>query len=82
MRKVALLVFLLLITSGVVLAQELPLVNKIEIQGLKRIEEGAIRAKISQKTGEPVSQEKVNEDIKSIFRMGYFDDVKVEMEPF
>ncbi|MDA8432522.1 MAG: outer membrane protein assembly factor BamA [Nitrospiraceae bacterium] len=78
----ALLVFLLVIMSGVVLAQELPIVNKIEIQGLKRIEEGAVKAKITQKTGEPVSEERVNEDIKSIFRMGYFDDVRVEMDPF
>jgi outer membrane protein insertion porin family len=82
MRTMALAAFFLLIMSGVALAQELPLVSKIEIQGLKRIEEGAIRAKISQKIGEPVSEDRVNEDIKSIFKMGYFDDVKAEIEPF
>jgi outer membrane protein insertion porin family len=82
MRRLALGLLFLLITTGVVLAQELPLVSKIEIQGLKRIEEGAVRAKISQKIGEPVSEDKINEDIKSIFKMGYFDDVKVEIEPF
>ena len=82
MRRLALGLFFLLITTGVVLAQELPLVSKIEIQGLKRIEEGAIKAKISQKIGEPVSEDKINEDIKAIFKMGYFDDVKVEIEPF
>jgi len=82
MRRLALGLFFLLITTGVVLAQELPIVSKIEIQGLKRIEEGAIKAKISQKIGEPVSEDKINEDIKAIFKMGYFDDVKVEIEPF
>ena len=82
MRRLALGLFFLLITTGVVLAQELPLVSKIEIQGLKRIEEGAIKAKISQKIGEPVSEDKISEDIKAIFKMGYFDDVKVEIEPF
>ncbi len=79
MRRLALGLFFLLITTGVVLAQELPLVSKIEIQGLKRIEEGAIKAKISQKIGEPVSEDKINEDIKAIFKMGYFDDVKVKI---
>lgn len=63
-------------------AQELPLVNSIEVKGLKRIEEGAIKARITQKIGETLSSEKTAEDIKNIYKMGYFDDVKVEMEPF
>ena len=63
-------------------AQKVPSITAIEIQGLKRIEEGAIKAKISQSVGEPVSQEQTNEDIKSIFKMGYFDDVRVEIEAF
>ena len=83
MRKISLLVVFLFLTSvSVLYAQGLPVVNSIEIKGLKRIEEGAVKAKLSQKIGEPVSQEKTNEDIKSIFKMGYFEDVKVEIEPF
>ena len=83
MRKISLLVvFLLLASFSVLYAQELPVVNSVEIKGLKRIEEGAVKAKLSQKIGEPISQEKTNEDIKTIFKMGYFDDVKVEIEPF
>jgi outer membrane protein insertion porin family len=69
-------------TSLSVHAQELPVVNSIEIKGLKRIEETAIKSKISQKVGEPISQEKVNEDIKTIFKMGYFEDARAEIEPF
>lgn len=65
-----------------VYAQELPLVNAIEVKGLKRIEEGAIKSRISQKTGEPLSSEKTAEDIKNIYKMGYFDDVKVDIETF
>jgi outer membrane protein insertion porin family len=83
MRKISLLaIFLLFAACGALCAQELPVVNSIEIKGLKRIEEGAIKTKLSQKIGEPVSQEKTSEDIKIIFKMGYFDDVKVEIEPF
>jgi len=63
-------------------AQVQPSINAIEVKGLKRIEEGAVKAKISQKLGEPVSQEKTNEDIKNIFTMGYFEDVQVEIEAF
>ena len=59
-----------------------PLINTIEIKGLKRIDESAVKAKITQKQGEPISQEKTNDDIKNIFKMGYFDDVRAEIEPF
>jgi len=62
--------------------QELPPINSIEIRGIKRIDETAIKSKISQKIGEPLSQEKTNEDIKNIYKMGYFDDVRAEIEPF
>ncbi len=83
MQKISLLViFLFFVSYSALYAQELPVVNSIEIKGLKRIEEGAIKTKLSQKIGEPVSQEKTSEDIKTIFKMGYFDDVKVEIEPF
>ncbi|MEW6571728.1 MAG: outer membrane protein assembly factor BamA [Nitrospirota bacterium] len=63
-------------------SQELPIINSIEIQGLKRIEESAVKSKIAQQVGEPLSQDKTNEDIKNIFKMGYFDDVRAEIEPF
>jgi outer membrane protein insertion porin family len=63
-------------------AEELPIVTAIGVKGLRRIEEGSIKARVSQKIGEPLSQEKTTEDIKTIYKMGYFDDVKVEIEPF
>ncbi|MGD0281321.1 MAG: outer membrane protein assembly factor BamA [Dissulfurispiraceae bacterium] len=54
----------------------------IEVKGLKRIEAGSIKAKLSQKIGQPLSEEKISEDIKTIYKMGYFDNVRVEAEPF
>lgn len=77
-------VILLLIISfiGSAYSEELPFVTAIEVKGLRRIEEGSIRSKISQKIATPLSQEKTTDDIKAIYKMGYFDDVKVEIEPF
>jgi len=76
------IVLLIIFTSWTVYAQELPIVNSIEIRGLKRIEESAVKSKITQRLGESISQEKVNEDIKNIFKMGYFEDARAEIEPF
>lgn len=76
------LVFVLVFGCGTVFADELPLVTAIEVQGVRRIEEGSIRSRLSQRIGEPLSNEKTTEDIKTIYRMGYFDDVNVTIEPF
>ncbi|MEK6582688.1 MAG: outer membrane protein assembly factor BamA [Nitrospirota bacterium] len=66
---------------GIDSQREFPLVNSIEVKGLKRIEEGAVKSRITHKTGEPMASEKTANDIKNIYKMGYFDDVKVEIEP-
>ncbi|NTU42912.1 MAG: outer membrane protein assembly factor BamA [Nitrospirales bacterium] len=63
-------------------SEELPIVTSVHVKGLKRIDEGAVISKASQKVGIPLSSEKTTEDIKAIYKMGYFDDVKVEIEPF
>jgi outer membrane protein insertion porin family len=75
--------FFITIFSAVLLyAEALPLINAIEIRGLKRIDENAVKNKITQRQGETISQEKTNDDIKNIYKLGYFDDVRAEIEPF
>jgi len=75
-------IFLLVTIISVSFADELPTVTAVEVKGLRRIEEAAIKAKLSQNIGAPLSQEKTTEDIKTIYKMGYFDDVNVSLEPF
>ncbi len=75
-------IFLLIALIGTAFAEGLPTVTSVEVKGLRRIEEGAVKAKLAQKTGETLSQEKTAEDIKTIYKMGYFDDVNVFLEPF
>ncbi|MEJ2697042.1 MAG: outer membrane protein assembly factor BamA, partial [Candidatus Sulfobium sp.] len=82
MRRIALSLLFAIFISTFAYAQGQPVITKIEVKGLKRIEEGAVKSKVSEKVGEPLSEEKISNDIKTIFRMGYFDDVKVEAEPF
>ncbi|GBD98360.1 outer membrane protein assembly factor BamA precursor [bacterium BMS3Abin07] len=81
MKKIfSILVFLCLLTNLLWAAE--PIVKKIEIRGLKRIDEFSVRQKISQKIAVPLNPEKISDDIKKIFAMGYFDDVRVEMKFF
>ena len=48
--------------------------------GNNRIDSGAILRKIKTKPGDPYSPTALREDLKSIFAMGYFDDVQIESE--
>lgn len=80
--KTVLATLLLFMFAGNVCAENLPIVTAVEVKGLRRIEEGGVRSKLTQRVGEQLSQEKTTEDIKAVYRMGYFDDVKTELVPF
>ncbi len=67
-------------TSGS--AEESPLIKSIAIRGNKKIEIETIQTKIKSAVNSPFSQEAVQRDIKSLFSLGYFDDIKAEIEPF
>ena len=53
---------------------------RIDIKGNRRIETDLIRINISAKVGDPLSQETVSNDIKKIYKLGFFDDVSAEVE--
>ncbi len=59
-----------------------PLIRSVEINGNKKIEEATILSKIKSSVGTPFSANTVQKDIKSIYSIGYFDDVSVEVDPF
>lgn len=56
-------------------------VSEIKIEGNRRIEEEALRNKISTQADQPLTREKVRQDIRALFEMGYFDDIAVQASP-
>ncbi|MGH7923858.1 MAG: POTRA domain-containing protein, partial [Candidatus Binatus sp.] len=57
-----------------------PIISKIEIAGNQRVEDDAIRIHITQQPNQPLDQTAVDADIKSIYRMGFFDSVTARVE--
>ena len=53
-------------------------IAKIEIQGNRKINSSAVTAKIKSKVGNDYSDTDVAADIKTIFKMGFFQDVAAE----
>jgi len=52
----------------------------VRIEGNQRIETDAIRRVIKVKEGDVFSAKSVDEDLKAVYGMGYFDDVQVQTE--
>ncbi|MBI4775921.1 MAG: outer membrane protein assembly factor BamA [Deltaproteobacteria bacterium] len=55
-------------------------VTELDVEGNKRIEKEAILAVVVTKKGSLFSLENTNNDIKAIYEMGYFEDVRVRKE--
>jgi outer membrane protein insertion porin family len=57
-----------------------PIIQKIEIVGNKKIETAAILSKVKSKDGTILSDEIVQDDIRAIFSLGFFEKIDVEKE--
>lgn len=57
------------------------IITDIAIEGNKRVETDAILRIIDTKPGDIIKTENISKDLKTIYQMGYFDDVLVAEEP-
>ncbi len=55
-------------------------VAKVMVEGNNRIEADAIKRIIKTKAGDVYSKKNVTNDIRAIYKMGYFDDIQAEQE--
>src|SRR5262249_15206382 len=57
------------------------IVKVIDIVGNHKIESAAIRSRIRIQVGDKLDRERVSEDIRSLYGMGYFDAISADAEP-
>ena len=55
-------------------------VESIEVRGASRVSPDAVRKAMSTQVGQELDLEKVRQDVKAIYRMGYFRDVTFDTE--
>src|SRR5215813_3188680 len=58
-----------------------PVVKKIVFRGNRKVEDDAIRVNLTTAVGAPLDREKLREDIRALWKLGFFEDVKVNGEP-
>lgn len=76
----AVAVVLLALPPGRSHAQDNVKIKSIELRGNKRIEDPAIRGRLTLKVGDPYSSEAIRTQIRLIYEMGFFEDVQIEAE--
>ncbi|HEY6367691.1 MAG TPA: outer membrane protein assembly factor BamA [Candidatus Binatia bacterium] len=62
-------------------AQEKTVLKEVKIAGNLRVEEDGIRLHIKNRPGQLFDQAVVEQDVKAIYRMGFFEDVQAEISP-
>ena len=78
-RQIGLVLFIFSLFVGIGAGAE-ESIYKIMILGNVKVEEGVIRGAIKSREGGPFSVEKVREDLRSIFDLGSFTDVQVDIK--
>ncbi len=73
---------LLMVTSFVLMGAgyENLIVKEIFIEGNRKIEDQAIIYKLQTKIGNPFRSQNIEEDIKAIYNIGYFEEIKVDVK--
>jgi outer membrane protein insertion porin family len=59
-------------------AADAPEVRAIKVEGNRRVEVDAIKAALSTKVGQPLDPRRIDSDVKSVMKLGFFSDVVVE----
>lgn len=81
-RIVGVALAVLIASLGVAQAQDgEQKVKSIQIRGVKRIEETAVRGRLTLKVGDPYTGEAIRTQIRLIYEMGFYEDVRIETEP-
>lgn len=57
-----------------------PIIDAIEIRGNRRVDEAAIRARLEVRPGTPFDEAAVDEDIRTLYAMGFFRNIKANLE--
>jgi outer membrane protein insertion porin family len=64
-------------------ASQRPIViRELAVEGNRRVQEAVILGRVQSKIGAPFVPAQLSEDIRSIFGLGFFDDVQLKVEDF
>jgi outer membrane protein insertion porin family len=64
-------------------SQQAPiLVKDIAVEGNRRVQEAVILGRVQSTVGAPFNPDRLSEDLRAIYALGFFDDVRMRVEDF
>jgi outer membrane protein insertion porin family len=63
-------------------AQDQPLITQVDVVGARKVDEATVRFKLKSRVGDRYSPEMVREDLKSLYSLGFFEDIVVRADIF
>lgn len=63
-------------------AQEQLLIREIAISGNRMVEEATVRSRLASREGEVFDPELITSDVRSLYELGFFEDIRVDAEGF
>src|SRR5204863_8486976 len=66
-------------------AQQQPrpiIIRDLSVEGNRRVQEAVILGRIQSKPGSNFSPSQLSEDVRNVFSLGFFDDVRTRIEDF
>ena len=72
----------IIFSAFVAYAGLVPVITSVEITGNSKISTATIISKIQSIEGTDFSKDTVKEDLKSLYKIGYFEDIRIEIESF
>jgi outer membrane protein insertion porin family len=58
------------------------LIKELTVEGNRRVQEAVILGRVRSTVGAPFNPSQASEDIRSVFNLGFFDDVQLKVEDF
>src|SRR5262245_43440054 len=81
MKATLFLICCTLLYATTALSQEQAnLIEDVEVRGNRRIPTDSIKYNLQTKPGQPVSVSTIDRDVKALYALGYFDDIRVQEE--
>jgi outer membrane protein insertion porin family len=78
MKKLFLSLFLIILCTGVLHAADSDKIARIEVIGNERIDKGVVINAVKSKPGDAYDPARVGDDLKNVFKTGFFSDVVVD----
>jgi len=60
--------------------RERPYVEKVRFEGLRRVGEDILLPRLKIRAGEPLDLKRLNDDLKGLYRLGYFETIEIFTE--